>query len=76
MSSSQVAKQDRNVKSKVAESLGQKGSPKRPKATLVSKHKIDNEDDGGHNIDEFNAISLHLDYISNVLSARYLEVID
>jgi len=73
VTTSQVAKQDKGVKSKVAESLQQKPSPK--KLRIVSQGEEEEaEVTNRQSVDEFNAIAAHLDRLSGNLTARYLEV--
>ena len=76
VSSSQVAKHDRGVRPKVYDHLGPKTSPKITPKKLMGKRQITDESAGRQSVDEFNAISLHLDHINNFLTARYLEVTD
>ena len=74
VTSSQVAKQDKTVKSKVAESINQRSSPKKSKAKLLTKDHGKPEAANRQSVDEFNTLSVHLDNLSGNLTAKYLEV--
>ena len=64
------SKRDSNVKSKVAESIRQKSSPKKERSKLLKQSQSADR----QTVDEYNAIAVHLDSLVSKLVAKDLEV--